>query len=60
MLNITLIQPQTCDISVEPPKSLAILAAVLDRAGYNARLIDLQIPEIFIKWESILSLKRLI
>ena len=58
MLNITLIQPQTCDISVEPPKSLAILAAVLDRAGYNARLIDLQIPEVRNKWESIFKSEK--
>ena len=58
MLNITLIQPQTCDISVEPPKSLAILAAVLDRAGYNARIIDLQIPEVRNKWESIFKSEK--
>ncbi|MBC2714583.1 MAG: B12-binding domain-containing radical SAM protein [Desulfobacteraceae bacterium] len=54
-MNITLIQPVTDGTDIEPPKSLACLAAYLDRAGHNVRLIDLQIESIHENWESIFS-----
>ena len=54
-MNITFIQPFTGGADIEPPKSLACLAAYLDRAGHNVRLIDLQIDDIQEKWESVFS-----
>ena len=54
-MNITLIQPTTGGTDVEPPKGLACLAAYLNRAGHDVRLIDLQIADIRKKWESIFT-----
>lgn len=54
-MNITFIQPFTGGTDVEPPKSLASLAAYTDRAGHKVRLIDLQIDAIRKKWQSIFS-----
>ena len=54
-MNITLIQPYTGGVDVEPPKSLASIAAVLDRAGHKVRLIDLQICKVRQEWEAIFN-----
>jgi anaerobic magnesium-protoporphyrin IX monomethyl ester cyclase len=51
-MNITLIQPFTD--SIEPPISLAVLIGPLKQAGHKVRLIDLQIPDVRRKWESVL------
>lgn len=53
-MNIALIQPFT-GVDVEPPKSLACIAAVLDRAGHKVRLIDLQICKVRQEWEAIFN-----
>jgi hypothetical protein len=52
-MNITLIQPFT--MSCEPPISLAILKGPLEIAGHAVRLIDLQIPDVRAKWESLFA-----
>ena len=52
-MNITLIQPFT--MSCEPPISLAILKGPLEIAGHVVRLIDLQIPDVRTKWESLFA-----
>lgn len=54
-MNVTLIQPYTGEVDIEPPKSLACLAAVLDKTGHKARIIDLQIPEIRRNWKTIFN-----
>lgn len=54
-MNITLIQPFTGGVDIEPPHSLACIAAVLDQAGHRVRLIDLQICEVHKQWEAILN-----
>jgi len=51
--NITLVQPFT--MSYEPPISLAVLIGPLELAGHAVRLIDLQIPDVRRKWESLLT-----
>lgn len=54
-MNITLIQPATYD--PEPPISLAVLMGPLELAGHKVRLIDLQIPDVRRKWESLFTSK---
>lgn len=57
-MNITLIQPFTGEFDVEPPKSLACIAAVLDQAGHRVCLIDLQIPGVRKQWEAIFDTEQ--
>lgn len=54
-MNITLIQPFTGGVDIEPPKSLACISAVLDKAGHKTRLIDLQQCKVREKWEAIFT-----
>ena len=50
-MKITLIQPFT--MSCEPPISLAFLMGPLMTAGHTVRLIDMQIPDIRSRWQSL-------
>jgi anaerobic magnesium-protoporphyrin IX monomethyl ester cyclase len=54
-MNITLIQPFGNEFDIEPPKGLASIAAVLDRARHQIRLIDLQIPGVRTQWETLFA-----
>lgn len=54
-MNITLIQPYTNKFDIAPPQNLAYLSAFLEKSGNRVRLIDLQIPEVHRRWETILK-----
>jgi magnesium-protoporphyrin IX monomethyl ester (oxidative) cyclase len=54
-MNIILIQPFTDNL--EPPLSLAFLAAALERGGHKTQIIDLQISHIQQNWEKTIDME---